>query len=652
MSRSSFLLSLHLLLALVLVGCPHDDDDSVDPGDDDDATADPCSGFDDLTETIGTGIVTTGDTTPETDDYTGSCSNADIAEAVFVFTAPEDATYLVSTNVAETEYDTLLFAFTDCQNAAASELACNDDIVLGEIFSSELVFDAAAGDVVYVAVEGYDNVGLFGITIDRVACGDGVVAADELCDDGNTDSGDGCDADCIWECDLEDAQEDDDTLATATELTLPATLDGFLCTTDVSPDFDPVYLDLFAVTLTEPGSYLDASVGPGAAVTTDCSEQTLSLLLMNEDTDNEGGDDTSDGECARAVAELDPGTYYIAIFEDDSSIPPQDYELTVTTGVSVCGDGTTEGVEECDDGGTDAGDGCTPGCLLEEECPVSDVDLATLVDADSLVGATLEGEASLHEPSCGSGGSPEVAFVFTASETGPVVFSTNNPGTDFDTTLYVRGACADAETELTCGDDIDGENRASTVGIEAEAGTEYTVVVDGWGGSFGTFELTATVPVCGDGEVAPTEDCDDANDVPLDGCEADCRVTPACDYTADLDLGVLAGPEPAIASLETAGDEVTDATCSAEGGGDALVRFELATGGTTNFDVTLAEGVDAQFQLWGPDATCPTVGDCYDPYPDPTGSFSAELDAGVYFLVVDAWNEEFEGAVEVAITVL
>ncbi|MCP4868398.1 MAG: DUF4215 domain-containing protein [Proteobacteria bacterium] len=648
MSRSPFLLPLHLLLLLLLVGCPDDDDDSVDPGDDDDATADPCAGFDDLTATVGTGTVTLGDTTPETDDYAGSCSNAEVPESVFVFTAPEDGTYLVTTNLDETEYDTLLFAFTDCADSLASELACNDDIILGEVFASELVFDAADGDVVYVAVEGYDNVGQFGITIELVVCGDGIVTTGELCDDGNTEAGDGCDADCIWECDLEDAQEDDDTIATATPLTLPAAIGGFLCTTDISPDFDPVYLDLFEVTITDEGAYLDASVGPGGVLTTDCTEQTLSLLVMNDDTNNEGADNTGDGECARVVEELDPGTYYIAVHEDDSSIPPQDYELTVSTGVSVCGDGTTEGVEECDDGANEPDDGCTPGCLLEEECPVEDGDLSPLVDAESLSGATVEGDASLHEPSCGSDGSPEVAFVFTAFVTGPVVFTTNNPGTDFDTTLYVRSSCADADTEITCDDDIDGENRTSIIGLDAVEGVAYTVIVDGWGGSFGNFELTAYTPVCGDGELDPTEECDDGNDVALDGCEDDCQVTPACDYAADIDLGLLDGPT--AASVETVGDDVTAATCSAEGGGDALIRFQVGTAGSVSFDVSLADGVDAQFQLWGPDDVCPTVGDCYDPYPDPTGTFEAELGIGVYYLVVDAWNEEFEGAVDVTIT--
>jgi len=652
MSRSHVLAPLILLLALALSGCPVDDDDdsSAPPLDDDDA-ADPCEGFADVTSSIDSGTVVSGDTSTETDDYTGSCSNAAVAETVFVFVAPEDATYLVSTQVPETLYDTLLFAFSDCEDAEGSEIACNDDIVLGEVFESEILFDAAAGDTVYIAVEGYDGVGAFGLTLSTVTCGDGIVSGAELCDDGGEEAGDGCDENCVWECDLEDANEDDDTVATATDLALPATVDGFLCTTDISPDFDPVYIDLFAVTLTEEAAFLDVSAAPGGTVTTDCADQTLTLLLLDADVTNLGGSDAAEGECARVVAELGPGSFYVAVFGDDPRLPPQDYELSVTSGVSVCGDGTEEGIEECDDGGVDPGDGCTPGCLLEETCTIEDPDLSDLLDGDSLTGATVEGGADDHDPSCGAVGSPDITFLFTAAADGPVVFSLNNPGTDFDTTLYIRSNCGDSDSEITCADDVDGENRTSVVGLEAVEGTDYAVVVDGWGGEFGTFELTVVTPECGDGIVDATEECDDANDTPEDGCEADCRVTPACAYDADVALGVIVGPDPHLASVETLDDDVTDASCSDAGGGDALVSFEIATGGTTNFAVSLADGVDAQFQLWGPADACGAIGECFDPYPDPSGSFDAELEPGLYYLVVDAWNGDFEGAVDVTITV-
>ncbi len=654
-------LSPALLLGPALLfatGCPPDPVDGPPVDDDDDDAAVDCAVQGELTP--GGGEVA-GDTTLETNEHTASCVTNPQAEAVFVLEAPADATYNVSTaTVATGDFDTVLYAFSDCDDAAATELACNDDAAPGAgVFASEIVLDLAAGEVVYVAVEGYDAEGAFGIVVDEVVCGDGNLAATEDCDDGNTEDGDGCDSACAWECDDEDANEDDDVVGQAPALDLPGEFDGFLCPTDVSEEYG-VFGDFWAVTIDEDDAdaYLAVEATGGAEWTPECADQTLAAVILDAEVQILGYGDSTEGECARAVAEPGAGTFYVGVFWDDPSVGPQDYHLAVTSAVSVCGDGTLEGLEECDDGGTEPGDGCTPDCVVEDECVLEDGDLADILDAEgddaSVTGATEEDGPNLHEPSCATGGSPDVTYLFTAAADGPVVFSLDNAGTDYDTVLHIRSVCEDPGAEVACNDDIDGANgvRTSWAGVEAEAGASYAVIVDGWGGDFGAHELTVFTPECGDATVQPTEECDDGNDEDGDGCETDCTATPACDSTLDEDAGTLASATPVTVTVATTGDDVTDALCSAAGGGDALVGFTLDAAAAVTVDVSLTDGVDAQFELWGPGDACERLADsCFDPYPELTGSFTTELDAGAWFLVVDAWSADFEGEVEVTLSI-
>lgn len=651
---------LPLCFALVFaLGCPSDDDDddATPPpsDDDDDNTPDPgerCEDIEDQSDVVGSGATLTGSTNSESDDFNGSCSNAAVAEYVFTFIAPEAGTYVVSTDHEGTDYDTLIFAFTDCESPGSSELGCNDDSVPGEILNSEIAFDAAADEVVYVAVEGYDGTGNFELSIDLVVCGDGVVAGAELCDDGNADSGDGCDAACIWECDGEDDREDDDFVEDATAVELPVSFDdGYLCPTDWNADYG-VYIDFFIVTVDDDAAYLDVTAGPGGTETVDCEGQSLTVWVGDADLNGIAATTAAEGVCARAVLEPGEGSWYVAVYHFDQLVGPQDYTLSISSAVSECGDGVLEGVEECDDNNDVTGDGCTAECLDEDECPLEDGDLSGAVDGDAVLGSTAEGTDN-HLAPCSPPGSPDVAYLFTAAADGPVVFSTNNPGTDYDTALYIRSTCEDpgADALIACNDDVDpaAEVYTSWVGLDAEEGVSYYVIVDGYGGEEGAFELTVTTPVCGDGDVDPNEECDDANDVTLDGCEDDCTITTACAYEADDDLGALSAGDVELVFTPT-GDDVTDAVCSNPGGGDHTVRFEVTTEGEHTFAFSFVEGTDVQWQLWGPETECATVGLCLDSYPETAGSFAEELEAGVYTLVVDSWEDGTEGEVTLTIT--
>src|SRR5690606_27026188 len=91
----------------------------------------------------------------------------------------------------------------DCLDAG-SELACAQQFMQDEVL--EVNFTEASSSTALVLVRG-DNpteVGPFALEAEFVVavCGDGLVGGLEACDDGNTDDGDGCSADCstiVWE---------------------------------------------------------------------------------------------------------------------------------------------------------------------------------------------------------------------------------------------------------------------------------------------------------------------------------------------------------------------------------------------------------------------------------------------------------------------
>jgi len=130
-----------------------------------------------------------------------------------------------------------------------------------------------------------------------VSCGDGIVGGSETCDDGGGDSpvsGDGCDAECQTE-------------------------EGFTC---------PV---------------------PGAACRPICGDG----LLRGREQCDDGVDPPAAGDGCNETCALEPGW-----------VCPEGEACRET----VCGDGTAEGSERCDDGNLQPYDGCSPSCVNEPVC--------------------------------------------------------------------------------------------------------------------------------------------------------------------------------------------------------------------------------------------------------------------------------------------
>ncbi len=178
-------------------------------------------------------------------------------------------------------------------------------------------------------------------------CGDGKLADNEDCDDGNTEDGDGCTSDCHiedgWTCSkagqhcVEGDSNDvcgDGKLAEGEDCDDGNTADSDGCTSDCHIED--------GWTCSEPGQpCTEGGVNPAEG----CGDGTLA--------EGEGCDDgnTSDGDGCSAQCNVEEGWTC------------SDAGAGCT---SNCGDGKKVGEEACDDGNTQDGDGCSALCVVEE----------------------------------------------------------------------------------------------------------------------------------------------------------------------------------------------------------------------------------------------------------------------------------------------
>ena len=218
-----------------------------------------------------------------------------------------------------------------------------------------------------------------------------------------------------------------------------------------------------------------------------------------------------------------------------------------------CGNGSVDGDERCDDGNTVPGDGCDLRCLVEpgftcsgepSECieptgACADPFLVMLADNGNgaLVGEgsgdTSMGMDQVMEAPCDfgdSGAGKDHVWRFTIPDRRDVVVRLDG-ATAFDSALRVTSLACDASTEIPehpgedgCADDFGTEEVLTYNGLSA--GTYY-VVIDGYDATeAGTYKfyVTASASLCGNGAPNGTEECDDGNTAPSDGCDATCSV--------------------------------------------------------------------------------------------------------------------------------
>ena len=122
---------------------------------------------------------------------------------------------------------------------------------------------------------------------------------------------------------------------------------------------------------------------------------------------------------------------------------------------------------------------------MSANCP--DEDLGNTV-GDGVARGNNGGRHTRYLGSC-AGTARDAVYVWTAPGAGDYVFDTF--GSDTDTVLFImEGACG--ERELACNDDA--RDLQSSVTLNVEQGAVYTIVISGFRGRNGDYQLNITAP--------------------------------------------------------------------------------------------------------------------------------------------------------------
>jgi cysteine-rich repeat protein len=293
-------------------------------------------------------------------------------------------------------------------------------------------------------------------------CGDFVVNGTDECDDGNTDPGDGCSADCK----IESAEsEPNDTFSQASPYKNP-----FPAKIDPAGDVDFVSFSVVSANTSVVARTMD--IGDGACSSGNI-DTIVTVLAADGTTIIASDDDGGEGYCSRAVLpSLSIGDYFVRV--EASSIAPSPtfvYRLRVDQTMDVCGNGTKTPGEACDDGNTTAGDGCSPTCTIE----ISETEPnGTTAEADPFT----EPWNAVLTPL----GDVDVVAVSLAAPAASMTATTTDQGTNscaaktLDTVVEILAP--NGTTVLASGDDIVG-NCGSAMTTNLSAGTYFIRVKGG-----------------------------------------------------------------------------------------------------------------------------------------------------------------------------
>ena len=395
-----------------------------------------------------------------------------------------------------------------------------------------------------VPIGGYGNYGGCSAGCVKSAyCGDGIKDIKEKCDDGNTNSGDGCEANCMaitpkWECvegaggisicslipcgngDLDLGEQCDDGLNPA-ECQNCKVRAGYMCL-GVSPAC-PKCTGTDATACCSDTEYcrpISDLYGDG-------------VITSDFEKCDDGNTVDNDG-CTQG--KVDPG--YACLTPGERCVP------------KACGDGIKANGEECDDGNNIDGDGCTARCKREDgyrcdtpgspcvpgTCGDGIVQYGEECDSSGSIGCTnckidpnyecqTDGGAC-KEVTCGDGNAV-ASSGYTSYKECDDGNNTNGDGcsstckiedsyhceTVGTTSVCSKGKCGDGI--LDGGEECDDGNKNPADGCDPGCMLETIFECNEFG----------CQPICGDGLVIPgIEECDDGNLVSGDGCSSICKI--------------------------------------------------------------------------------------------------------------------------------
>ncbi|MGC4115112.1 MAG: DVUA0089 family protein [Myxococcales bacterium] len=455
-------------------------------------------------------------------------------------------------------------------------------------------------------------------------CGDGFIDSGEMCDDGDSEPGDGCDASCQrepgWVCDgapsvcstscgdgiVAGAEKCDDQNAVATDGCASCTIQlGYACSGAPSVCVTTCGDGLTAGTEqcddqnSDPADGCDACAGqPGWTCT--------------------GSPSTCATTCGDGVtAGTEPCDDANAVATDgcDGCVKHPGWTCTgsPSTCVTTCGDGVTAGTEQCDDANAVATDGCD-GCV-------------------QLAGWTCTGVPSACVTTCGDG-------VRAGAEQ---CDDANAVATDgCDGCVQLAGWTCTGSPSIcatNCGDGITaGPEECDDANSIATDGCDDCVRLAGWTCS-GAPSVCATT--CGDGVTAGVEECDDQNAVSFDGCNDRCQNDLFTEAEANDTTAQANGPFRPAVLIRGAVTPATDRDhfrITLPGRADLSIEtFDDAPGSCKNLDTVVT--------LRGPDETTVVAKDddggprrCASLVPERTAAMR-HLPAGTYDVEVGTYGD-------------
>jgi hypothetical protein len=335
---------------------------------------------------------------------------------------------------------------------------------------------------------------------------------------------------------------------------------------------------------------------------------SVRTVCADEMTELDCDDDGGDGNTSTVNFDVEADTDYFLIIDGYNG-------ASGATVLDVAADLDCVDDAECEEGFR----------CVEGECePPGACEMPPLIEPGLHMGDTSD-RPDTQNATCANASGGEVAYRIRFDA--PIQVDARTDGSDFDTVLKVRTTCDDAETELVCDDD-DGEGTRSQLVFDAEADTDYFIIVDGYNGASGAFTLDVRVPE------PPPELVRCVEDMPC----------PEGDCVGGICVGALACVAAPVAAGQTMGDTaggVNALNPGCQGSSDAPESVFVFV---SEVDADIAvdtEGTDFDTVLYVLEADCETELACDDD--DGAGTTSAltfRATAGQpYFIVVDGYRE-------------
>ena len=337
----------------------------------------------------------------------------------------------------------------------------------------------------------------------RSVCGDGKRADDEACDDGNKESGDGCSSGCVvedgWTCSEagkpceKKLDEDKDVCG-----------DGVITGEEACDDGNTADDDGCSSACAVEDGWKCEEAGQPCTKDDDPQDAVCGNGIIGGEEQCDDGNIADEDGCSSACAIEDGWKCEEAGQPCTKDDAPQDAE---------CGDGIISGEEQCDDGNTEDEDGCSSSCTVEDgwkceeagqPCTKDDAP-QDVVCGDGIIGG---------EEQCDDGNTADEdgCSSVCAVEDGWKCEEAGKPCTKLEEPQ--KPVCGDGS--ISGEEQCDDGNASDGDGCSAKC-----VIEDGWACTTAGKACTA---VCGDGKILGTEKCDDGNAKDGDGCSAKCAI--------------------------------------------------------------------------------------------------------------------------------